>query len=243
MLRSICRRASLPTSRNQKLTLFPSSTLTLLNSDIYNFAGLLHLLPSPILRGIRASELLVGGSTTSKGALAGQQHPADLVHPSASKSSRRQHGTARTRESRGHEEDRTRFSSTRTPLSLSHQKRTMSSTTRGPDFQASKVTEPEWEKTAKDPNALLVDVRTPEEFAEKQVPNSVNISIRMTDDPIAAFNAASQLLPADDKAKPILVYCAVGGRAQRAADALRELGYSNVKNGGGIDEVKELVVG
>jgi rhodanese-related sulfurtransferase len=50
----------------------------------------------------------------------------------------------------------------------------------------------------------------------------------------AAFEVGS--LPPDKKI-PILVYCEVGGRSARAADALRRLGYTDVINGGGRDAV------
>ncbi|WP_419581527.1 rhodanese-like domain-containing protein [Stieleria magnilauensis] len=43
----------------------------------------------------------------------------------------------------------------------------------------------------------------------------------------------------DDKDARIVVYCAVGGRAEKAKAKLEELGITNVENGGGFDDVKD----
>ena len=39
---------------------------------------------------------------------------------------------------------------------------------------------------------------------------------------------------------PIYLYCGSGGRAEMAKQRLELLGYTNVTNAGGLDEVREL---
>lgn len=68
--------------------------------------------------------------------------------------------------------------------------------------------------------ALILDVRTPEEFRSGHVPNAVNI-------PHDAL--ASRLTElGSDTARPVVVYCERGGRAGRAASVLLDAGYEDV---------------
>ena len=73
--------------------------------------------------------------------------------------------------------------------------------------------------------AVLLDVRTPEEFAEGHIPGSVNIPLQIL--------PTRQGLP-EDLHTPIFAYCRSGGRSNRAAAFLTKIGYCNVKNIGGI---------
>lgn len=43
---------------------------------------------------------------------------------------------------------------------------------------------------------------------------------------------------APDKNTPISLYCAVGGRAGKARSILKDMGYTQVKNAGGIDDAR-----
>ena len=73
---------------------------------------------------------------------------------------------------------------------------------------------------------IILDVRTPEEFAEKHIPNAINVpneTIGM--DEISA-------LP--DKDQLIMVYCRSGRRSKEAAEKLVKLGYTNIVEFGGI---------
>ena len=79
-------------------------------------------------------------------------------------------------------------------------------------------------KTQKD--FVILDTRTPEEFSEGHIPNAICISHEEV-----AARAESEL---PDKDKLILVYCRSGRRSKIAAEALCELGYTNVKEFGGI---------
>ena len=73
---------------------------------------------------------------------------------------------------------------------------------------------------------IIVDARTEEEFAEGHIENAVLIP----EYEIAA--RAETELP--DKKGLILVYCRSGRRSKIASEELVKLGYSNVKEFGGI---------
>ncbi|MEP7129034.1 MAG: rhodanese-like domain-containing protein [Chitinophagales bacterium] len=71
-------------------------------------------------------------------------------------------------------------------------------------------------------NAVILDVRTPEEYAAGHIPQSVLINFNAPD--FAAKIAAL------DKDKTYLVYCAVGGRSSKASAMMSEKGFKEVYN-------------
>jgi cysteine synthase/rhodanese-related sulfurtransferase len=71
--------------------------------------------------------------------------------------------------------------------------------------------------------AFLLDVRTPNEFAEDHVPEAVNIPLQ------ALLTAPVAGLPAD-KQRPIVAICASGARSRTALERLTALGYVNSVN-------------
>lgn len=71
---------------------------------------------------------------------------------------------------------------------------------------------------------LLVDVRTPEEFAMGYIPGAINI-------PLQDLNQKLDRLPKD---KPVILYCRSGSRSAHAAAMLGRLGYTNIQDLGGI---------
>ena len=73
---------------------------------------------------------------------------------------------------------------------------------------------------------IILDVRTEEEFAEGHIEGAILIP----DDEIT--EKAESILT--DKEQQILVYCRSGRRSKNAASLLVELGYTNVKEFGGI---------
>ena len=73
---------------------------------------------------------------------------------------------------------------------------------------------------------IILDVRTQEAYDEGHIPGAIVIS----HEEIA--EKAEEVLP--DKNQLILVYCRSGRRSKIAAEALAELGYTNIKEFGGI---------
>lgn len=72
------------------------------------------------------------------------------------------------------------------------------------------------------PNALLIDVRTPQEFAQGHIKNARNMNVNSED-----FNQQISKL---DKSKPVFVYCLSGGRSSYAANTLISNGFAEVYN-------------
>ena len=80
-------------------------------------------------------------------------------------------------------------------------------------------------------NVMLVDVRTPEEFAQGHMDNALNINW---------FDADfAKQFEKVEKNKTIYVYCKMGGRSAKAQEKLTALGFHHVVNlEGGYDAVK-----
>jgi phage shock protein E len=72
----------------------------------------------------------------------------------------------------------------------------------------------------KDPALLILDVRTPEEYAAGHVPGAINIP--STHLPVRI----SEIADASDK--DIVLYCAVGARAEQGAERLRANGFKRL---------------
>ena len=73
---------------------------------------------------------------------------------------------------------------------------------------------------------IILDVRTREEYDQGHIPGAVLI-------PNTEIEAkAADLLP--DKGQLILVYCRSGRRSKLAAQSLADLGYTNIREFGGI---------
>lgn len=73
---------------------------------------------------------------------------------------------------------------------------------------------------------IIVDVRTPGEFKTGAYPGAVNIPLDELPRRFAELG--------DNLKRDITVYCASGARSAYAENLLRQMGYTNVKNGGGI---------
>ncbi len=93
-------------------------------------------------------------------------------------------------------------------------------------FSRKPDTDGQVEQFRRTPGAVLLDVRTPEEFAEGHIPGSVNL-------PVGEQRRKSDLLP-DDPDAPIYVYCLSGARSAQMVMDLHRLGYTHVYNIGGI---------
>lgn len=77
-------------------------------------------------------------------------------------------------------------------------------------------------------NATIVDVRTPEEFAENHFPDAINIPLDLVPQNIEKFKK----MP-----KPVVAYCRSGNRSGMAVSMLKQSGITDVINGGGLDEL------
>ena len=78
------------------------------------------------------------------------------------------------------------------------------------------------------PGAVLLDVRTGEEYARGRLPGSRNLPLDQLS------RQAASLIP--DRRTPLFVYCLSGSRSAQAASLLRRMGYERVENIGGIGQ-------
>ena len=81
------------------------------------------------------------------------------------------------------------------------------------------------EEFRRTPNAVLLDVRTPQEFWAGHIPGSSNL-------PLDCIEGAELVI--GEKDRPVYVYCHSGNRSRQAAALLKQLGFTRVKNIGGI---------
>ena len=81
---------------------------------------------------------------------------------------------------------------------------------------------------------IILDTREQDEFNEGHIAGAILIPYTEIE------NKAEEMLP--DKDKLILVYCRSGRRSKIAAESLSKLGYTNVKEFGGIIDWKYEVV-
>ena len=75
------------------------------------------------------------------------------------------------------------------------------------------------------PDALLLDVRSPEEHAERRLEGAVNVPVGELEGRLAELGA---------RERPVVVFCRSGFRSARAASLLREAGFVDVHDLGGI---------
>lgn len=82
-------------------------------------------------------------------------------------------------------------------------------------------------------DAVLLDVRTADEYREGHIQGSLNI-------PLQNIQAVKNHIP--DLDKPIFVHCLSGARSAQAVSMLKSMGYVNVTNIGGINAYRGKVV-
>ena len=73
--------------------------------------------------------------------------------------------------------------------------------------------------------AVLLDVRTPQEYREGHIPGSKNVPLQTIDKVDAVV---------ENKDTALYVYCHSGARSRQAVSYLQHMGYTNVNNIGGI---------
>jgi phage shock protein E len=80
--------------------------------------------------------------------------------------------------------------------------------------------------------ALLIDVRSPDEFGDKHLPGAINIPVEQVQSRLAEV----EKLAGGDKKKPIVVYCHSGARSRMAKRTLVRGGFEQVTNMGSIED-------
>ncbi|MFA5467893.1 MAG: FAD-dependent oxidoreductase [Sphaerochaetaceae bacterium] len=83
-----------------------------------------------------------------------------------------------------------------------------------------------------DEGPIIVDVRTPMEFAMGACPGAINVGLD---------NLKRWGQELGTKEREIIVYCATGARSSYAVRLLEQIGFKNVVNGGGLHEMMERI--
>ena len=86
------------------------------------------------------------------------------------------------------------------------------------------LSQQQWSEQLKnDNNAIVIDVRTPEEFEDGYIENAVNIDI---------FKGQGfvYLIEELDQSKNYYVYCKAGSRSEQACKVMNQLGIENTYN-------------
>jgi phage shock protein E len=80
-------------------------------------------------------------------------------------------------------------------------------------------------------SAFLVDVRTPQEFADGSVKGATNIPLVKVESQLAKFKGKEH----------IIVFCRSGNRSGQAKSILEQNGFKNITNGGTWKNVNQFV--
>lgn len=83
------------------------------------------------------------------------------------------------------------------------------------------------EPVALDADTVVIDVRTPVEFASGHLDGAINIDVQSPD-----FEALVSEL---DPAGSYYVYCRSGNRSAQAIDRMAALGFTDLTNGGSVE--------
>lgn len=95
----------------------------------------------------------------------------------------------------------------------------------GVDFQS--ISQEEAHTEMAKPGVLVLDVREPSEYQDGHIPGAVLFPVGTI-----AEKTAAEKIPAKDT--EVLVYCRSGVRAKKGAQKLADLGYTDVREFGGI---------
>lgn len=80
-----------------------------------------------------------------------------------------------------------------------------------------------WDKAQEDANAVILDVRTEDEWSRGIIPGAINIDIYKGQGFVYEVEAL-------DKSKNYYVYCAAGARSAQACSIMKQLGIENAYN-------------
>lgn len=79
--------------------------------------------------------------------------------------------------------------------------------------------------------AILIDVRTEQEFADGHISGAINIPLHLIENRLNEFTK--------DKTSTIVLYCKSGRRAASAKAILQKNGYLNIYNAGGFSDLNK----
>jgi phage shock protein E len=99
----------------------------------------------------------------------------------------------------------------------------------GQDANVPRLSPAEFKKASRR-DAVIIDVRTPGEFASGHVKGARNMDMQAAD-----FRRQAERL---DRNRSYYLYCRSGNRSGKAGQILRELGFQRVFNVGGIEELQ-----
>ena len=84
----------------------------------------------------------------------------------------------------------------------------------------------------RDPDAPVLDVRTPDEFASGHLAGAVNVDVLAPD-----FRQRVEALGLSETA-PVYLYCRSGNRSGQAETVLKGMGHAGAVNVGGFDALR-----
>jgi rhodanese-related sulfurtransferase len=88
-------------------------------------------------------------------------------------------------------------------------------------FSQTKIGNTKFKELMVKENTVILDVRTPEEFAEGHIKGAINVNYFSSE-------FLSKVKDKIGKSKRVLVYCAAGGRSQQACKELKKAGYKKL---------------
>ncbi len=95
---------------------------------------------------------------------------------------------------------------------------------------APQVSRAEVKEMVTNPEATLVDVRIPDQFAEKTAPGAINIPLASIEENLDFFR----------KQKQIVVFCNTGRQSNEAIEILKKNGINNVYNAKSLQNIEAI---
>lgn len=86
------------------------------------------------------------------------------------------------------------------------------------------------QEVLKNPNTLLIDVRSDAEFRSGHLPKSINLPLDQIPSRYDEIDGLGKV--------PIVLYCRSGMRSSQAAQFLQHKGISNIYDGGGLSDLQ-----
>ncbi|MGE5086410.1 MAG: rhodanese-like domain-containing protein [Bacillota bacterium] len=80
---------------------------------------------------------------------------------------------------------------------------------------------------------VLLDVRTPEEYSQEHVPQALNVDVKNSN-----FKQEIGKLSREDHYR---IYCRTGKRSAQAISIMKEMGFKQMENLGGLEDAKKVL--